>query len=139
MANSKPKLNDRQRLFVKHYIATLNAAESARRAGYSVKTAAEMGHENLGKPHIQEAIAKAVATKMEKAEVSGDQVIAELSKLAMMDGEELEQWAEKYGMRVSDKTRSLELLGKYHTLFTDRVEHSGEITINVSLDDDEEE
>jgi phage terminase small subunit len=138
MARQSSKLNDRQKLFVKYYIATLNATESAKRAGYSHKTAAEIGYELLNKPQIAEAVQKGVDKKMSKAEVTAEQVLAELAKIAMMDEDELEEWAKKFGMRVSDKTRALELLGKYHTLFTDRVEQAGEVTINVSLEDDEE-
>jgi len=46
--------------FVLHYTSTDgaagNAAEAARRAGYSQKNAAEIGRQLLGKPHVQAAI-----------------------------------------------------------------------------------
>lgn len=47
-------LNARQRAFVDFYEG--NAAEAARRAGYSVKTARSIGQELLAKPDIREAI-----------------------------------------------------------------------------------
>jgi phage terminase small subunit len=136
MAYSKPKLNDRQRLFVKYYIATLNAAESARRAGYSVKTAKEIGYELLTKPHIVDAIEKSVEKKMEKADVSAERILEELASIAFLTPDQLDALK---SIKGGEKMRALELLGKYNTLFTDRIEQSGEVTLNISLVDDEEE
>lgn len=45
-------LSARQELFICEYIKTRNAAEAARRAGYSVRTARSIGAENLTKPDI---------------------------------------------------------------------------------------
>lgn len=50
------KLTEKQKRFVDFYIETGNATESARRAGYSPKTAEAIGLENLGKPRIKSAI-----------------------------------------------------------------------------------
>lgn len=49
-------LTERQRRFIDHYIETGSATEAARRAGYSRKTAAAIGCENLTKPYIKKAI-----------------------------------------------------------------------------------
>lgn len=53
-------LNDQQEAFVLHYTSTAgvagNAAEAARRAGYSHKYAADLGRQLLAKPHVQTAI-----------------------------------------------------------------------------------
>ena len=48
------KLSPKQKLFCEEYAKTKNATRSAINAGYSEKTAKEMGYENLTKPHIQE-------------------------------------------------------------------------------------
>ena len=53
-----PKLNAKQVRFCEEYLIDLNATQSAVRAGYSVKTAKQMGSENLSKPDIAEYIAK---------------------------------------------------------------------------------
>lgn len=50
------KLTEKQQRFCDYYIETGNATESAIKAGYSKKTAKEMGHENLTKPHIKQYI-----------------------------------------------------------------------------------
>jgi phage terminase small subunit len=52
------KLTEKQLLFIEYYIETGNATESAKRAGYSAKTAGSIGSENLTKPEIKEAIEK---------------------------------------------------------------------------------
>ena len=49
-------MTEKQRRFVDHYIATANASESARLAGYSEKTSNRIGAENLTKLDIREAI-----------------------------------------------------------------------------------
>jgi phage terminase small subunit len=131
----KTKLNEQQRLFVKYYIVTLNAAESARRAGYSVKTARQMGYELLTRPYIVDAIEKGVEKRMEKADISAERILEELASIAFLTPEQLDALK---SIKGGEKMRALELLEKYHTLFTDRVEQTGEVTINVSLEDDEE-
>lgn len=54
------ELTEQQQAFVLHFTSTPgaagNAAESARRAGYSQKNAAELGRQLLGKAHVQAAI-----------------------------------------------------------------------------------
>lgn len=47
------KLLPKQKLFCEFYALTKNASESAKKAGYSEKTAGVMGYENLKKPQIQ--------------------------------------------------------------------------------------
>ena len=51
------KLSGKQKLFIQHYMVSLNASEAARLAGYSPKTAFRMGQENMQKPAILAAIA----------------------------------------------------------------------------------
>ena len=53
-------LTRRQAVFVENYLATWNASEAARRAGYSDKTCYAIGCENLTKPEIAAAIAAGV-------------------------------------------------------------------------------
>lgn len=49
-------LTPRQQRFVDEYIVCGNAAEAARRAGYSERTARQIASENLSKPDIRAAI-----------------------------------------------------------------------------------
>lgn len=50
------KLTVKQRRFVDAYIATVNAAEAARRAGYKLRNADVIGFENLRNPTIRKVL-----------------------------------------------------------------------------------
>lgn len=52
------KLNAKQVRFCEEYLVDLNATQAAVRAGYSEKTAKEIGCENLTKPNIAEYVAE---------------------------------------------------------------------------------
>lgn len=83
------KLTEKQIMFCKEYIIDFNATRAAKSAGYSEKTASEMGYENLTKPQIQEYIKKLTAKREEKLELSAEMVVKELMKIAFADVKEL--------------------------------------------------
>jgi len=58
------KLRPRQEAFVREYVLDFNATRAALAAGYSEKTARQMGSENLSKPYIQEAIKQRLQDKI---------------------------------------------------------------------------
>jgi len=74
-------LTDKQQRFVEEYPVDLNATQAAIRAGYSKKTAAEIGCENLIKPKIAEAIAEARKAQADRTEITADMVLKELALL----------------------------------------------------------
>ncbi len=78
-------LKGKQQAFVQEYLIDLNASAAARRAGYSEKTADVIGHENLGKPEIAEAIAKAMKDREARTHITQDRVLQELARLAFAD------------------------------------------------------
>ena len=49
-------LTDRQQRFIEEYCVDYNATQAAIRAGYSKKTARQIGFENLTKPDIRDAV-----------------------------------------------------------------------------------
>ncbi|MDU4393264.1 MAG: terminase small subunit [Acinetobacter ursingii] len=77
MANLTPK----QQRFVEEYLIDLNATQAAIRAGYSEKTAAVIGAENLIKPNIAKAIEEAQNKRSERTEITQDRVLQELAKI----------------------------------------------------------
>ena len=83
------KLNKKQQQFVDEYLIDLNATQAAIRAGYSVHTAKEIGSENLSKPNIQEAVAKAMAERSKRTGISQDRIVLELAKLAFVNPNDL--------------------------------------------------
>jgi len=70
------KLTERQSRFVDNYVDCGNASEAAREAGYSQKTAGEIGHENLKKPEIRGAIAE----RMDEAGITEKRLLKVLDK-----------------------------------------------------------
>ena len=79
------RMTAKQQRFVLEYLIDLNATQAAIRAGYSPKTAKEIGAQNLTKLNIAAAIAKAQARKREKLEISQDWVLQELAAIAGAD------------------------------------------------------
>ncbi len=80
-AAKKKRLTNRERLFVEHYLVCWNASEAARKSGYSVKSAREIGYENLTKPHIAEAVEARIA----QIAMSADEVLLRLAEHARGD------------------------------------------------------
>ena len=78
-------LTAKQQRFVEEYLVDLNATQAAIRAGYSEKTARDIGHENLAKPNIAEAIAEAQAKRSERTRITADMVLEELAAIAFAD------------------------------------------------------
>lgn len=78
-------LTPKQQAFCDYYIETGNAAEAARRAGYSAKTANVVGYENLTKPYIQGCIEGKMAEKDAKRIAKQDEVLQFFT--SMMRGE----------------------------------------------------
>ena len=82
------KITPKQQRFVSEYLIDLNATQAAIRAGYSPRTAKQMGTENLAKPVLAAAIQKAMAERGKRTEIEADDVIRELAKIGfanMMD------------------------------------------------------
>ena len=78
MQNNLGKLSVRQEKFVEHYALCGNAAEAARLAGYSARTARVIGPENLTKPAVKAALAARQRVFREELSVTKDDVVAGL-------------------------------------------------------------
>lgn len=127
MPKTAEGLTPKQKRFVEEYLIDLNATQAAIRAGYSEKTAGQIGAEYLKKPHIGQAVAHGIMKASEKAEVSVQDVINGLAREAHYYGE---------GSTQSARVSAWGLLGKYHKMFIDRIE--ADITHSFSdLSDDE--
>lgn len=79
------RLTAKQSLFVKEYLIDLNATQAAIRAGYSKKTAGQIGDENLRKPQIAAAIEKAKAERSERTQIDADWLLTRLADEAEAD------------------------------------------------------
>lgn len=81
------KLNERQKAFCEYYAASFNATESAKKAGYSQKTAYSIGQENLKKPEIQKYLAE-LTEKIKSSRIATLEEVYEYLSETMRDGEE---------------------------------------------------
>ena len=141
----------KQQRFVEEYLVDLNATQAAIRAGYSPKTANEQGARLLANVSVQSAVSTAMAERSRRTGINQDRVIQELAKIAFVNASDvidlkratvLEEAARedlaciqsvkvKDGntvereVRLADKLRALELLGKHLGMWTEKVQVSG--------------
>jgi phage terminase small subunit len=78
-------LTPKQQAFVLEYAKDRNATAAARRAGYSERTARQMGAENLSKPVIRRAVDEALAAATERAQLDAADVLREWAILGRSD------------------------------------------------------
>jgi phage terminase small subunit len=98
---SKENLTPKQQIFIEHYLRTLNATQSAIAAGYSKKTARQIGQENLTKPVIKEEIDKALERRKKKIQVKADDILQELVKIGFADVKGTATWTAS-GIKLKD-------------------------------------
>ncbi len=143
--------------------ATQAAIRAGYKAG-NAQRASEIGSELLQKTPVADAISKAMAERSRRTGVSADRVIQELAKLAFVNASEVintedatlkrnaapEDTAAIQSVKVktfgedgiereikmADKIRALELLGKHLGMFRDKVELSGGLDLEKSKLDD---
>ena len=143
-------LTPRQSRFVAEYLIDLSATNAAVRAGYSVRSADTLGPRLVRKSHVGAAIVSAMAERTKRTNVTQDSVVAELAAIAFSDMRTFAEWGPggvnltdsaliaadarcvaevsqthsvgggSLKIRLHDKVRALELLGRHVGLFTVR-------------------
>jgi phage terminase small subunit len=78
----KRNLTPKQRAFADYYIESGNATESAKRAGYSEKTARVIGQENLLKPAINTYIDKQMQKLADKLIMGAQEALELLTSIS---------------------------------------------------------
>lgn len=148
---AEKKLTAKQKRFCDEYLIDMNITQAAIRAGYSKKTAYAIGQENLKKPTLKEYIEKRMAEK--EAELVADQaeVMKYLtsvlrgqsqSEIVVVEGTG-EGCSEARTMQKApdekERLKAAELLGRAHMMFTDKVEQTVDMDLNITVDygDDE--
>lgn len=156
-------LTDKQEKFCHAYIVDFNATQAAITAGYSKKTAYSMGPRLLKNVEIQKRLSELSSPILEKLDISAERTIAEMAKVAYSNigdiveikgGKVIFKDSDKYDpsiiseivmteyglkMKFHDKMKGLDQLARTQGLYRDKTELSGEITINVDLDDAEDD
>lgn len=146
-------LTKKQQVFVAEYLVDLNATRAAISAGYSAKTANEQGSRLLANVKVSEQISKKTEKRLEKLDITADYVLGGIKETIERcrqsspvldrkgnpilteteDGDE----AVAYTFQAIGALKGYELLGKHLKLFTDKMEHSGEVTVNSALSDED--
>jgi phage terminase small subunit len=103
-----PTLTVKQQRFIKEYLIDLNAAGAALRAGYSKRTARQMGTENLSKPDIRAIIDAGIESRKARLSVKAEQVIQELALVAFAGMKDFVEIDESGAIKV----RPLDSLGE---------------------------
>ena len=113
------KLTAKQELFCYEYLKDLNAAAAAVRAGYSEKTAKEIGCENLTKPNITDFITKLKAERIEEVKIDAQWVLRQAVKVheRCMQAEPVTDRdgapIGEYKFEHSGANKALEIIGKH--------------------------
>lgn len=124
------ELSAQEITFCEHYLKTNNATESYFTAGYK------------GKGHVAESTACRLLKKAEVAEYIASRkaeiekqlqinTIADIAEIA----ETLTDIIRDENNRLSDKLKAMELLGKHHKMFTDKVEQTNEGTLTIVIEE----
>lgn len=159
-------LNARQSKFVDEYIISGNATEAAINAGYSKRTAEVTGSRLLSNDKVSEKIRDRMEELQDEKILTQKQILVMLSEIASGQAKEYKDVVTKKGEFVenpntgkkqlvynesseiielptknSDRNRALELLGKRHAMWTDKIDQTNkniEITLGEWSDDDED-
>ena len=148
-------MTEKQKIFADEYLIDLNATRAYRKAYPSVKkdeTAAQAGSRMLRNVKVAGYIAERMQARQERTEITQDKVLEELAAIAFARATDYAEVKDdqviikdtaglsenqikaiagikqgKFGIEVklSDKEKALELLGRHLGMFKDRVEVSG--------------
>lgn len=148
-------MTEKQKIFADEYLIDLNATRAYRKAYPSVKkdeTAAQAGSRMLRNVKVAEYIAERMQARQERTEITQDRVLEELAAIAFARATDYAEVNDdqvfikdtaglsenqikaiagvkqgKFGIEVklNDKEKALELLGRHLGMFKDRVEVSG--------------
>ncbi|WP_336234025.1 terminase small subunit [Enterobacter bugandensis] len=85
-------LTSQQSCFVAEYLKDGNATQAAIRAGYSKKSAEQIGYQLLQKTSVAQAIAQQQKASIARTLGSADEVLAQMWQLATFDANQLSQY-----------------------------------------------
>ena len=136
----------KQKRFCDEYLIDLNATQAAIRAGYSEKTAKDIGCENLAKPNIKAYIAERMAEKEKELIADQDEVLKYLTSVMRGNSQSEIVVVEGLGEGMSEarafqkapdekeRLKAAELLGKRYGLYTEKIEQQVDMELNISVD-----
>ena len=126
-------MNERQKAFADYYIESLNAYESAIRAGYKEAYAKGQSYLLLDNQGIKGYIQERLASKDKERIASQDEVLEFLT--SVMRGEVPDQLGLETS--VKDRSKAGELLGKRYGIFTDNMNLNARVGVKIVDDVDD--
>jgi Terminase small subunit len=115
-------LTPKRQRFIEEYLIDRDATKAAIRAGYSSRTASQIGYQLLQKTSVREAVEAGTAKATNRTESTVDWIATELQETYRRATS-----VEQYGAA----NKSLELLGRYRGMFPKEVHHRGWIGVDV--------
>lgn len=150
------ELNPRQEKFVHEYIKTLNVTQSAIKAGYSPQSAHVQGSRLLKNEKISKYIKEQKEEYMDESVLTAKELLHILTNAATGDETETKEVVVKQGefvenpdtgrkmlvyseriemvevlIKASERLKARDLLGKYHKIFTDKVDINAPIPLFI--------
>lgn len=125
-------LTPKQKKFCEYYIQSGNAADAARKAGYSPKTADAIGRENLRKPTISDYIRERMGNQDKELVADADEVLRFYS--AVMRGEVKDQFG--LDASLSDRLKAGDSLMKRYAAGGSKKNETEDDPITKSLKED---
>ena len=153
-------MTDKQSAFCQEYLIDLNATQAAIRAGYSAQTAQEQGARLLSNVMVSREIDRLKAERSRRTGITADRVLQELARIAFVNPIDVINPAtgdihadvcqddavaiasvkrkstpagsREFEIRLQDKVRALELLGKHLGLFDDKVKLEGALPVVIT-------
>ena len=143
-------LTPQQCKFVQEYLIDLCGTKAAIRAGYSAKTAESASSRLLSQVKIKAAVQAAMDERAKRTNITADYVLGSLKDVVercmqrvepktMRDGTPIVENDDDgtprplYEFNASGANQALTLLGKHLKLFTDKVEHGVDDTLESIL------
>ncbi len=142
------KLTTKEQKFCEEYLIDCNATQAAIRAGYSKRSARQIGTETMSKLVIKNVIKQKQRALLFSTQVTAERVAKELARIAFFDERELydaegkpkrindldDDTAAAVGLKMSDKVAALEKLGKHLGMFEEtlNLKYKTPVQVNVA-------
>ena len=133
-------MTNKQKRFADEYLIDCNATQAAIRAGYSAKTARQIGQENLSKPDIKKYIDEQLEKMQSDSVATAEEVMQYLtsvvrgqstSSVLSLCGDGCQEVIEK-APDEKERLKAAELLGKRYGIFTDKMSLEGAVPVIIS-------
>ena len=140
------KLTIKQKKFADEYIISGNATEAAIKAGYSERYAGQNADKLLKNTNVKAYIDERMQKLEDKAIAKQDEILRYLTSVMRGESKSAVIVVEGTGEGCSDarvvykppdekeRTKAAELLGKRHSLWTEKIDIEGGLTINFVED-----